>query len=155
MKSPMRCWSVGVVDEPEAPVQDVGVAMEKELTHSQFGKEKIMKDVSCFNCRFYSPEEYGSPIYEFETLINEPEEGREGICRFNPPVLGELLTDHRGEEFRHYGEWPKTRAGQWCGRFERRDEPVNKTPVAANHEADKECQSHKNVTVGRRLKKTN
>ncbi len=85
-----------------------------------------MKGVCCYNCRFFSLGEHGSPAYESENLSKEFEDDWEGICKFNPPVLGELMRDREGDDFRHYGEWPKIMAGEWCGKFELRYELVEK-----------------------------
>lgn len=73
-----------------------------------------MDQPACFNCRFFVPE---SSAHNDLTQA-QWDDGLEGECRRHTPTLGIMLTDRHGDEFRHYGEWPKVMAGDWCGCFE-------------------------------------
>jgi len=89
----------------------------------------------CFDCRFYSPGDYGCPMDEEESQI--PKDGDDclpGVCRRHPPLLGELVVNERDKEpWRTYGEWPKVMACDWCGEFQRRERPL---PCRSWTEAD-------------------
>ena len=67
----------------------------------------------CFDCRFFVPE---GRLHN-DLTEDQWDDCLEGTCRAEPPSLGELLADRHGERFRHYGEWPKVMASDWCGRF--------------------------------------
>ena len=80
-----------------------------------------MKDACCFDCRFFSPGEHGCPSWETEnSLPKQWDESFEGLCRFNTPLLGDLIKDKDGDEFRFFGQWPKMMACDWCRKFKSR-----------------------------------
>ena len=89
----------------------------------------------CFECRFYSPGDYGCPMDEEDIEI--PPEGDDclpGVCRRHPPLLGELVEKAEyAELWRSYGEWPKVMACDWCGDFERLERTL---PGRSRTEAD-------------------
>ena len=73
---------------------------------------------SCFQCRYFAPE---GRLHN-DLTENQWDECLEGECRAGLPALGQLLTDRHGDEFRHFGEWPKVMAGDWCGHFVRKED---------------------------------
>ncbi|MAE40906.1 MAG: hypothetical protein CML07_08330 [Psychrobacter sp.] len=76
---------------------------------------------SCYDCAFWSPGEMGGWREESFDLPGFWEsETMPGQCRFRPPSLGEVATDQDGEPFTLFGQWPKTMACDWCGRFKQR-----------------------------------
>lgn len=68
----------------------------------------------CFNCRLFAPGAGGHN----ELTEDEVDHCLEGECRRHPPCLGVTLIDRHGDEFRHFGEWPKVLGGDWCGLHE-------------------------------------
>jgi hypothetical protein len=75
-----------------------------------------MNPLRCRNCRFFQLDETQTASEVFKDW----EEMKEGECRAEPPRLGEMLTDRDGETFRHFGQWPRVMAIDWCGRFDPR-----------------------------------
>ncbi len=72
-----------------------------------------MNEPACFDCVYFVP------FSSWHNHLTEEQwnEGLEGECRRHVPHLGEELTDRHGDTFRHFGEWPKVMACNWCGEF--------------------------------------
>jgi hypothetical protein len=91
------------------------------LPHSNYFYERgfIMQNVTndkwyCGNCKFFSAENLQQDHNELQDFENDTE----GECRGTYPVLGEIVKDHHGDDFRCYAEWPKVFASEWCSHFE-------------------------------------
>ncbi len=80
----------------------------------------MINEITCFDCCYYSPGEYGCPSYYHDQQIGEFDESAEGICRRHTPRHGETITQHNGDEFTCFAEWPKVMASDWCGEFKPR-----------------------------------
>ena len=68
----------------------------------------------CFDCRFFVP----TDMRHNDPAPDQWDECVEGECRHDTPRLGEMLVDRHGDAFRHFGQWPKVMACDWCGAFE-------------------------------------
>lgn len=68
----------------------------------------------CFDCRFF----VAQGRTHNDLAEEEWDECRTGECRRHCPPLGPMETDRHGDAFRHFSEWPKVMAGDWCGEFE-------------------------------------
>jgi hypothetical protein len=79
----------------------------------------------CYNCRFFSPGQYGCAPYDLPSRLGEFEEDNEGLCRRHTPRHGETITRPNGDEFICFAEWPKVMACDWCGEFESRTQHHN------------------------------
>lgn len=77
-------------------------------------------EITCYNCRFFSPGENGCPRYLHNEELGEFEEAREGICRRQTPRHGKTLKRPNGDEFVSFAEWPKVMHCDWCGKFKPR-----------------------------------
>jgi hypothetical protein len=77
-------------------------------------------EMTCYECRFFSPGELGCPSYLHNEELGEFEEAKEGICRRHTPRHGKTLKRPNGDEFICFAEWPKVMHCDWCGEFERR-----------------------------------
>ena len=73
----------------------------------------------CFCCRFFIPD--GMLFSQLRGV--PPKDCLDGECHRHGPELGVVLVDPDGDEFRHYGEWPKVMADDWCGEFVTRQCP--------------------------------
>ena len=83
-------------------------------------------EMTCFDCRYFSPGDYGCPSYICAQQLGEFEEGKAGVCRRHTPRHGETLTHSNGQEFICFAQWPKVMACDWCGEFEPRTQhPYN------------------------------
>ena len=71
----------------------------------------------CFDCVYFVPE--GSQHNDL--IPRQWDECLEGECHRGVPRLGLMLKDRHGDSFRHFGEWPKVMAGDWCGEFKPRE----------------------------------
>ncbi len=69
----------------------------------------MLDSSACIDCRFFKPEGMDTP-YDHDHV--------EGECRRHVPMLGVMLTDRHGEEFRHFGEWPRVLGCDWCGDYQ-------------------------------------
>jgi hypothetical protein len=87
--------------------------------------EVVMDYTACINCRFFAPErpEHDPSKPDFV----------EGECRRHPPALGIMLIDRHGDDFRHFGEWPKVLGSDWCGDYEPRREADHPDCEFHNH----------------------
>ncbi|HQL76544.1 MAG TPA: hypothetical protein PLD58_25505 [Phycisphaerae bacterium] len=83
----------------------------------------------CFDCRFFVP----TGMSHNDLAPGQWSECMEGECRRNPPRLGMLLTDRNGDDFRHYGEWPKVMAADWCGEFKPRQNATCDVAAQTRH----------------------
>ncbi len=96
-------------------------------------------NIACYDCHFWSPGEGGSFHEESRERPKEWEsESLPGECRRQPPSLGELICDTHDDEFRFFGQWPRTMACDWCGCLEPRlQTPLDppKTPEERPREA--------------------
>ena len=68
----------------------------------------------CFDCRFFVPDDR----LHNDLTEDDWDEILEGECRAGLPALGPVVTDRHGDEYRHYGEWPRVLASFWCGQFQ-------------------------------------
>ncbi len=68
----------------------------------------------CFDCRFFVPD---GRLHN-DLTEEQWDEALEGECRAGLPALGPLVSDRHGDEYRHYGEWPRVLASFWCGQFQ-------------------------------------
>jgi hypothetical protein len=82
-------------------------------------------EMTCFDCRYFSPGEYGCPSYVSDQDLGEFEEGKEGICRRHTPRHGKTIQKSNGDDFVCFAEWPKVMACDWCGEFESRTQHHN------------------------------
>ncbi len=73
-----------------------------------------METPFCFDCRFFVPE---GKLHN-DLAEEQWAESLAGECRRLCPALGPMVTDRHGDQFRHFGEWPRVMAAEWCGRFE-------------------------------------
>ncbi len=78
-------------------------------------------EMTCYDCRFFSPGENGCPSYLHNEELGEFEEAKEGICRRQTPRHGKTLKRPNGDEFVCFAEWPKVMHCDWCGKFEPRN----------------------------------
>ncbi|MBI1367150.1 MAG: hypothetical protein GC162_00700 [Planctomycetes bacterium] len=69
-----------------------------------------MKRMICVDCRHFEPYGRIDPDAPLDPYA-------EGECRRQCPALGPMITDRHGDEFRHFGEWPKVLACDWCGEY--------------------------------------
>jgi len=88
-----------------------------------------MDNPFCFHCRFFAPDEAGHG----NAAHGHWDECMEGECRHDTPRLGDLLVDRHGDAFRHFGQWPKVMAGDWCGRFEPRQDATRDSGARTRH----------------------
>ena len=70
----------------------------------------------CFDCRFLVPDDR----LHNDLTQDDWDDILEGECRASLPALGPVVTDRHGDEYRHYGEWPRVLASFWCGHFQPR-----------------------------------
>lgn len=75
-----------------------------------------MTAACCFDCRFFAPDHRTCN----DLTEDEWDECLPGECRRRCPALGPMVTDRYGDEQRHFGEWPKVLASDWCGEFQKR-----------------------------------
>ena len=75
-----------------------------------------MTEPLCFDCEHFAPGGTGRN----DLREDQWDDGLEGECHRHPPTLGVELTDRHGDRFRHFGEWPKVCAGDWCSAFQPR-----------------------------------
>jgi hypothetical protein len=75
----------------------------------------------CYDCRFFSPGDFGCPQdYLEKELPKDWDEGLYGVCRLNPPRHGDMIKRGDDEQWQFYGEWPRVMAVDWCGQFQQR-----------------------------------
>ena len=89
----------------------------------------FMDNPFCFYCRFFAPDDAGHG----KAAPGQWDECMEGECRRDTPRLGDLLVDRCGDAFRHFGQWPKVMAGDWCGRFEPRQDATRDSGARTRH----------------------
>jgi hypothetical protein len=44
-----------------------------------------------------------------------------------------VLKDRDGETYRHFGQWPRVMAGDWCGEFESRHKATRDSGARTRH----------------------
>jgi hypothetical protein len=93
-------------------------------------------EMTCFNCRYFSPGQAGCPSYLLDQEIGEFEEDKEGLCRRHTPRHGKTIPKPNGDDFVCFAEWPKVMACDWCGEFESRTAHHNCTNRNGAHCAD-------------------
>ena len=76
-----------------------------------------MNATVCFYCVYFVPD----PLQHSDPDPGQWDECLEGECHRHVPRLGVMLKDRNGDSFRHFGEWPKVAAGDWCGEFKPRE----------------------------------
>jgi hypothetical protein len=61
-------------------------------------------------------------------------------------MLGPMLTDRDGDEFRDFGEWPKVLACDWCGEYAPYASDQSAPPQPRDH-ADNDSVSSRTARV--------
>ena len=101
-------------------------------------------EMTCYECRFFSPGENGCPSYQHNEELGEFEEAKEGLCRRQTPRHGKTLKRPNDDEFVCFAEWPKVMHCDWCGEFKPRLSHVHdnkKTCIRAEHsEGESYCE---------------
>ncbi len=75
-----------------------------------------MIDPLCFDCVHFTP----GGTRRNDLTEDQWDECLEGECHRHTPHLGPVFKDRDGDTYRHFGQWPRVMAGDWCGEFESR-----------------------------------
>ncbi len=75
-----------------------------------------MIDPLCFDCVHFTP----GGTRRNDLTEEQWDECLEGECHRHTPHLGPVFKDRDGDTYRHFGQWPRVMAGDWCGEFESR-----------------------------------
>jgi len=96
-------------------------------------------EISCYNCRYFSPGAYGCDSNQTAANLGVYKKWGDGICRRLTPRQGTRVKRARADEYVCFAEWPQVMPNDWCGQFESR---------TANHNSDNHNCAHCNIAKG-------